>query len=170
MARTTGIAVALGLLILVSTTCVSSSVKQGDEQAAATEGRHWVQDWRLRAIMADLDREISTSWPQEIEEEYAATHSAKAARAMEEACWLSEGLVKAATRIPDAVAEVEMPEEESRAFLAKAETLRRQAQDLQATACAADVEKMRRVLTSIRTTCHSCHDRFREVAGPIRTR
>jgi hypothetical protein len=167
MAKTTLVSVALGLLILATATCVSSSVRQGDEQAAATEGRHWVQDARLRAIMADLDREMSTSWPQEIEEEYSAAQSAKAARAMEEACWLAEGLVKASARIPEAVAHIKMPKEQRRAFLEKSDTLRKQAQDLQTTACTADVKKMRRVLTSIRRTCHSCHDRFREVAGPL---
>ena len=168
MPKTTAITAILGLLVLFSTTCVRSSVKQSDDPALAVEGRHWVQDERLRSIMADLEREISTSWPQEIEEEYTTAQSAKAAKAMEEACWLAEGLVKASSRIPDALAHVAMPEAERALFLEKADTLGRQAVELQATACAADVERMRRVLTSIRTTCHSCHDRFREVAGSIR--
>ena len=153
-----------GLTAFLGGSCVSSSRMDEDRQAPVSPVTPWVKDAQVRAIMIDLAREITTCWPQE--DEYAAAGPAKAARKLEDACWLAEGLARAAGRIPGAVAGLEMTEPDRRVFLAKAEALQRQAVELQEEACAADIDRMGRVLTTVMRTCCSCHERFRDPCGP----
>ena len=164
MGRLTRVMVIGGLTALFAGSCVSSSKMNQDRQAAVSQGTPWVRDAQVRAVMLDLAREITTCWPQE--DEYAAAGPAKAARKLEDACWLAEGLARAAERIPEAVAGLEMTEPDRRVFLAKAEVLQRQATELQDEACAGDIDRMGRVLTTVMRTCCSCHERFRDPCGP----
>ena len=166
MLRAVSRTILAGSLGVALVSCVPSSAKRSEEQTVVTEAKPGIQDARLRGVMADLNREVCTCWPQDIEDDYAAANSARAGRALEDACWLAEGLANAASRIPDAIKHVELAEVDRQSFLAQAESLRRQALDLQDKACAGDIDRMRRILTSIRRTCRSCHDRFRSIPGP----
>lgn len=158
----------LCVMLYVVTAC-QPSLKRDQDAAPPNEARgHWVQGPQLRAIMHDLERQVQTSWPQEIEDEYhAGLRSRNAAKALEEACWLADGLAEAAEQIPHAVADTKMAEVDRRGFLAQVETLRDQARELELVAGNADVDGMRRVLESIDATCNSCHVRFRDFAGPL---
>jgi len=162
--------IGLGALACVVAACQPSQKRDQDGPASSfAPTEHWVQSQRLRAIMVDLERQVRTTWPQEIEDEYrAGAGSRSAAKALEEACWLADGLAGAAQRIPDAVAHIDMAEVDRRSFMAQVETLRDQAQQLELVAGNADVEGMRRVLDTIDQTCNSCHERFRDFSGPIR--
>ena len=152
--------------------CRRNAVRQ--EQAGPevrTTAVHWVHDAKLREIMARLDREMAASWPQEIEAEYTTPlASRRAARALEEACWLAEELVRAADAIPEAIRTVKLAEDERQLFVSQARTLREQAEHLQVVAGRADVTRMHATLTDINETCQACHERFREVSGPLRSR
>ncbi len=154
----------LGVVGLAVTSCVSSRARTCERHEMARHGEKWIDNARLRKIMRELDHEVSTYWPQGIEDKYSSACAAKTGRCLEEACWLAEGLVKAADKIPAAVAGIELCEMDERTLLAQTEVLRAQASELEAVACASNLDRMRRVLISIRTTCTSCHDRFRDPA------
>lgn len=78
---------------------------------------------------------------------------------------LGEG--PAGGRISDGAARINIAEVDRRSFLAQAETLHDQALRLGVVAGTADVNGLRDVLASIRTTCNSCHERFRDFSGSI---
>lgn len=158
----------LGLLLGLHACATGGTKKTTVDDTEPGPPEHWIQDARLRAIMRDLERETIVSWPQEIQDRYPpATKSQQAVKALEEACWLADGLAKAAGRIPAAVAHIDMSEADRRGFLAQVETLRDQAQKLEEVAGQADLDGMRQVLSHIRQTCNACHERFRDFAGPM---
>lgn len=160
---------ATSLFLLVVGACAVRQASQPElSPSLNAEGeRHWVHDERLRTIMADLEKQRRTSWPQEIQDEYAALSVKERTQALDQACVLAERLAESAGRIPATVANIKMPEVDRRSFLAQAETLHDQAKRLGDASAAGDVDRMRDVLASINETCQSCHQRFRDISGPI---
>jgi len=156
-------------IVLVFFSCAQPGAKQERQRAYSEEAetRHWVQSERLRVVMDVLERDTLSTWPQEVENEYAEIEAEKAGRALAEAGKLAEALVSSASRIPEAVMKVRMSEADRRAFVAQADTLRDQAQLLYDAAAAQDLQRMRTQLDSITATCRSCHDRFRDFSGPM---
>ncbi len=138
-----------------------------DGRNVANGAIHWVHDARLREIMDELDRGLFKSWPQEVENEYAEVDLRKHKASLAEAHELAEALADAAGRIPQAVAHVKMAEVDRRSFVAQVETLRDQAGRLSEAASSRDPDAMRSVLGAISATCNSCHQRFRDIAGPM---
>ncbi|NOT00345.1 MAG: cytochrome c [Phycisphaerales bacterium] len=152
------------LVVTVASGCVRPPMMGHDASPAE---RHWVHDARIRRIMADLERQRSTSWPQEIQPEQAEIGK-DVDPALDDVVGAADELTAAAAQIPEAVARVEMNEADRRAFQAQVETLADQAKRLRTAAANRDVAAIRSTLTNIETTCVSCHERFRDVSGPIR--
>jgi len=131
---------------------------------------HAVQSEELRQIMNRLDELQLTVWPQELQAEYASAEEYAAAKALWEARQLADALAVAAETIPISVEHMPMSEADRRSFTSQVETLREQAVRLEQAAALGDRERMRRVLASIDETCLSCHERFRDISGPLSPR
>lgn len=117
--------------------------------------------------MNRLDALQLTSWPQELQAEYASKEEYIAAKAFWEARQLADGLAAAAGSIPQVIHMLPLPEADRRSFLVQVDTLREQAIRLERAAALGDRENMRRVLDAIDETCLSCHERFRDISGPL---
>ena len=167
--------------VLMTTACLTACILASCLAPATTqdpgtcgpgpdEQGRWAHDERLHTIMLEMERQVLNYWPQEIENEFGlpTTRSRREACAMEDACWLADGLSNAAARIPEAIENLDMPEADRASFISRARKLQDQACAL-ATACGnADPEGMRRWLRSIKNTCRSCHQDFRTLSGPAR--
>jgi len=152
--------------LLTTQACVVGP-RRGGGNAVPSEPRHWVQDDRLREIMVELESLDVKSWPQEIEAEYSQAQQYQLAQVLWEARQLADGLAWAASKIPDAVAHIDMTEVDARSFQAQVDTLGEQAARLRDAAALGDQMAMRRVLDAIEHTCTSCHERFRDFSGPL---
>lgn len=169
MAIKVSIALLLACVVAGFISCVSATKTHvgTDDRSVANGAIHWVHDARLREIMEELDREMLRSWPQEVENEYAKVDLRKHEESLAEARELADALASAANRIPSAVSIAKMAEVDRRSFLAQVETLRDQAGRLSSAAGSRDPDAMRYALDTISATCHSCHQRFRDFAGPM---
>jgi|GEM_PF-1346764 len=167
MSKQTSTRIAAVILVTAPFSCTSPPDRRAMRGADIETGGHWVQDARLREVMADLDRQVAVSWPQETQEEYMSTTSVSAARQLEEACWLADALAAGADKIRSTLEGSDLNDADRKEFLTHVDELRFRAERLQKSAEQADVVAMRRVLDSIDHTCNSCHNRFRAVAGPL---
>lgn len=143
---------------------------QGTCEPKPGERGRWAHDEQLHGIMVEMEREVLNYWPQEIEDEFGlpTTRSRRAACALEESCWLADGLSAAVAKIPEAVRRLDMPEDDRGTFLAQAQRLQDHTDALVSACENADPEEMHRVLRSIKNTCRSCHQTFRTLSGPVR--
>jgi len=170
MLKSWPIRAAFSIVLVFAVSCLPSSVDQDRQTGAATgmEEKHWVQGAQLREIMTALERDVRITWPQEMEKvDCPVGTSVRAAKMLEKACWLADGLAKTADRIPKAMSGVKMTEDNRRVFLTLADTLRMQAERLGKMAGTCNVDGMRNTLVAIDVTCSSCHERFRDIAGPL---
>jgi cytochrome c556 len=133
-------------------------------------GEHWVQNERLRAVMAQISRQAGR-WPAGVPSGPEAARptpaQAEADEAFGEAAGLADGLAEAAGRIPRSVADHPMSAEDRRGFAAEAERLRGQALTLRRAARARRVALMQRAFGQIGATCASCHGQYKEFAGEM---
>lgn len=129
----------------------------------ARVGKHAIHTEQLQTIMAGLGREVTKTWPQEME----PPPSSGNARRYEEARHVAAALVDAAQRLPNALEGVSLTDEERKAFMAGVRSLSDYARRLESAAGRRREREMRTALRSIESTCNSCHERFREIAGPI---
>ena len=165
-------AVALGMA-LASASCRHSRDETADEGggvSAGTPGQHWVQDERLRAVMAELSRQTA-HWPAGVPDdpESAAT-DAQTESAFRDATALADGLARAAGDIPRSVADREMAPDVRRGFNAEARRLREQAVQLKQAARGRKVERMQKLLDGISSSCIYCHTQYRDFTGELGTR
>ena len=161
----------LALLMSLSS-CTSKKEIQSDSPPAENKqapgvkrtNDHWVQGEQLRAMMATISsqaQKLPRGLPEDVE-------SAPATRQVfSQAIATADVLASAAQRIPLAVAGVDMSEADRNAFNATAQTLATQAATFKKWAEARDVEQMQRSLTSIKSTCTSCHVRYRDFSGQL---
>ncbi len=161
-----------GALILMTTSCARPTALPERQRTGIGEfeTRHWVHSKRLGAVMAVLERDTLSTWPQEVEDEYADTDAEKADQAFDEARTLAGRLASSTPSITAAVKAIRMSEGDRRAFVAQVDTLRDQAQRLNDAAEAGNIDRMRLDLKSIMATCRSCHERFREFTKPLEPR
>ena len=151
--------------------CITSPAKVtglGDREPPPFAA-HWVHDAALREIMAEMDRDRAALWPQEIEERYKDDAERRARRHLDDVERIARKLAETAKLIPGAVADVSIAEADRRSFFVQAQTLHEQALRLAASAAANDENGARTVLVEIEQSCNSCHRRFRDFAGPLRT-
>jgi hypothetical protein len=131
--------------------------------------KHWVQDERLRGVMAEISRQAG-HWPAGVPDDPESPGGADAARAFADAATLADGLARAARDIPRSVADREMTPETRRGFTAEARHLRDQAVQLKDAARGRQVERMQRLLDGISSSCISCHSQYRDFTGELGTR
>ena len=125
---------------------------------------HWVQGEQLRAMMATISSQAE-KLPRGLPEDVESAPTTQ--QVFSQAIATADVLASAAERIPLAVAGVEMSEADRNAFNATAQTLSTQAAAFKKWAQARDVEQMQRSLTSIKSTCTSCHMRYRDFSGQL---
>jgi hypothetical protein len=130
---------------------------------------HWVQDERLRGVMAEISRQAQ-HWPAGVPDDVESPATAESKRAFADAVALADGLARAARDIPRAVADREMTSETRRGFNAEARHLRDQAVQLKDAARSRSVERMQRLLDGISSSCISCHSQYRDFTGELGTR
>jgi hypothetical protein len=162
-------AVAL-VLALASASCRQSRDEIADEGASPdTMGKHWVQDERLRGVMAELSRQAA-HWPAGVPDDPESPASdPETETTFRDAAQLADGLARAARDIPRAVADREMTPDDRRGFNAEARRLREQAVQLGQAARGRKVERMQRLLDGISSSCISCHSQYRDFAGELNT-
>jgi len=156
----------LGMLLAIGA-CHRARHGSGPSPDQGDDVSHAVHSVELRQTMNRLDEMQLKTWPQELQAEYASKDEYAAAKAFWEARRLAEGLAGATVTIRRAVDNTSISEVDRRSFLAQVETLREQAVRLERAAALGDRENMRRVLVSIDATCLSCHERFRDISGPL---
>jgi len=166
----------LSLILLASLIGLSScmSKKEIHTESPQAQGQppkglkhtndHWVQGEQLRAMMATISSQaekLPHGLPGDVEQTPATKES------LAQAVATADILSSAALRIPLAVAGVDMSEADRNAFNATAQTLGAQAATFKKWAQAGDVEEMQRALTTIKSTCTSCHVRYRDFSGQL---
>lgn len=132
----------------------------------ASPSKHWVQDERLRQIMAVLNKR-NPDWPRDIPQEPEGTQSPGAGQQFDEVAALAGSLAVASEHIPDLAATLKMEEADRRGFIAEAKTLHDQAEQLRAAAGQRRIESMQRLMNGINFTCLSCHSRYRDFSGQL---
>jgi soluble cytochrome b562 len=142
----------------------SSRAETKPAQGVKRTNDHWVQGEQLRAMMATISSQAE-KLPRGLPEDVESAPATKETFA--QAIATADTLASAAQRIPLAVAGVEMSEADRNAFNATAQTLGTQAATFKKWAQAGDVEEMQRSLASIKTTCTSCHVRYRDFSGQL---
>jgi len=160
---------------LAATTSLVSCGPARDNDAAQSPGsgsgatgKHWVQDERLRGVMAELSRQ-SAYWPAGLPDDPEVRPPEGADQAFRDAARLADGLARGARDIPRAVADREMSPETRRGFNAEAGRLRDQALQLKDAARGRKVERMQRLLDGISSSCISCHSQYRDFTGELGT-
>lgn len=160
------------LVALLTVSCATSgardsSAKGGGVGPVPDEARHAVHTAQLRRIMKDLGRRRRVSWPQEVEAEYAADERERRAETLERSKRAASSLAMAARLIPSAITDAKMSEADRAGFTEEVDRLYKDAAELRRLAALGDVRGMKRKLAEIDTTCRACHDRYRDVAGPL---
>jgi hypothetical protein len=138
----------------------------GPDAGSGMTGTHWVQDERLRGVMAELSRQTS-HWPAGVPDDPEAPLAADVADSFRQAARLADGLAAAAQNIPRAVADREMSAETRRGFNAEARRLHKQSLELKEAARGRKVERMQRLLDGISSSCISCHSQYRDFTGEL---
>jgi len=161
-------------LALVAWSCGSDDAGQAagkrEERMPSTQpmGKHWVQDERLRAVMADVSQHMRDNYPRGLPEDPEHPTPPDLSRAFADAAKLADGLAKGAERIPLAIEGNEKISAEDRAgFLEEARTLRAHALQLRAAADERRLEGMQRSLLGINATCIGCHSKYKDISGEI---
>lgn len=145
----------------------ASGATPAGAESVPLPARHAMHSERLLEIMRKLDRRRRVSWPQEVEDEYRRADKASQAREFERSKALAGALASAAEAIPDAIRDIEMSDEDRLGFHAQVDRLHKGAIELQETADRGDAAAMRNVMARIDATCNECHQKYRDVAGPL---
>jgi cytochrome c556 len=132
-------------------------------------GQHWVQNQQLRALMKAMNSKTQADWPRDIPQDPEDPHSDNLDQMMASAATLSDDLANAALLIPVSAGNSKMTEADSAGFQAEASTLHRQALRLGVAAKAKNIEQMQSSLDALGDTCISCHSRYRDFSGELRS-
>jgi len=172
--------VALAIALLVSMAVVSCKSPEtirespaASSRRAATSpasqpssGSHWIQDQRLRLLMAELSKQ-NPSWragrPQEPENPAAATQPYQ----FDEIAVFANALAEAADHLPSVTGHIPLSPTDRAGFLAEARTLHEQAVQLQSAANHRNIEQMQLQMDRINSSCISCHSHYRDFAGQL---
>jgi hypothetical protein len=131
-------------------------------------GEHWIQDERLRDVMADVSRRMRENYPSGLPDDPEQSAPPEIGRALVDAAKLADGLVKASERMPLAIkGNVAISDEDRAGFLREARTLRKHALQLSEAAGEWQIEGMQRSLQGINATCIACHSRYKDISGEL---
>lgn len=157
------------VLVAISLGGLTTCTQEKRETAANVSpvAPHAVRSAELKHLMTEIDQRRWQSWPQEVEADYASARRARSERAFARAEELTTALMRAVDQIAQAADHAAMSKSDRRAFLAEVGVFREQLGRLEKVVVAHDADGMRRTLSEIDTTCNSCHERFRDVSGPL---
>jgi hypothetical protein len=165
------------LLIGLALTACSCRADDSGERAGARKdnahttqptAKHWIQDERLRAVMADVSQRMRDNYPSGLPDDPERPTPPDLSRAFADAAKLADGLAKGAERIPMAIEGNQTISAEDRAgFLDEARTLREHALQLRAAADERRLEGMQRSLLGVNATCIGCHSKYKDISGEI---
>jgi hypothetical protein len=163
----------MGLVVVVAS-CQSNDASERPEtpkpQKSPPEqlGKHWIQDERLRAVMADVAQRMRDHYPSGLPSDPEQPTPPAISRAFADASMLADALAKGAERIPHAIEGNNRISPEDRAgFLQEASTLREHALQLKTAADERRLEGMQRSLLGINATCIGCHSKYKDISGEI---
>jgi hypothetical protein len=163
----------LTFVALIGSSCHSDGdnhVTKPAPRQPATEpmGKHWIQDQRLRAVMADVTRRMRDDYPKQMPDDPEKPTPPELSRSFADAAKLADGLAVAAERIPLAIeGNTRISAEDRAGFLEEARTLRTHALQLRTAADDRRLEGMQRSLVGINATCIGCHSKYKDVSGEI---
>ena len=132
-------------------------------------GKHWVQNDQLRSLMKSLSGRTQRDWPRGVPQDPEDEQNGDLTKTMDSAAVLADHLADTAIQIPASVIDSKMSEADLAGFQAEANTLHRQAVRLGESARARKVEPMQKSLDAIGDTCISCHTRYRDFSGQLRS-
>ena len=166
-------------MLLIGVVFIGTSCRSRDAGEATTDpgarrsttepiGLHWIQDKRLRAVMADLSRRMQENYPGGLPEDPEQTAPREIGRALADASKLASELAKGSERLPFAIeGNAKISAEDRAGFLNEARTLRKHALELGEAAGEWRIEGMQRSLLGINATCIACHSKYRDISGEI---
>jgi hypothetical protein len=172
--RTWVLATACCLFVIAMFASCKSSEKNGTASQSGTADAktttgtitsHWVQDKRLREVMAELSKK-NPNWPAGIPQEPESQQLPKN-EDFDEVAQLANSLMLSAERIPDVASKIKMNEADREGFLAQARVLREQAKRLRDSARHHKIEQMQENMAWLNSTCLSCHSRYRDFSGQL---
>jgi cytochrome c556 len=132
-------------------------------------GRHWVQNQQLRNLMKAMNTKTQANWPRNVPQDPEDPRSDNLDQMMANAAALSDSLANTALLIPVSAKDSKMSEADSAGFQAEATTLHRQALRLGVAAKEKNIERMQISLDALGDTCISCHSRYRDFSGELRS-
>ena len=164
MSRFTIIAAAAAGVLLLAAGCTKP---HSPALAAPSTAPHWLYSSRLQELMMDLQVTTEKNWPPSLDETEASLSDETRQAALDEACALAAALESAAQRMPGAARRAAMSENDLHSFIVQAERLEDQARQLEQAGQDRDVAQMHDILEHVNVTCNSCHQQFRDLAGPL---
>lgn len=160
----------LAIALLMSCKSSNQTAAAGSERAKAEPTTqpitaHWVQDQRLREVMAELSKK-NPNWPAGIPQDPESQQLPKD-ESFDEVAQLANSLMLSAERIPEVASKIKMNEADREGFLAQARVLRDQAKRLRESARHHKIEQMQQDMAWLNSTCLSCHSRYRDFSGQL---
>ena len=149
-----------------ATSAPAKSAPAASAPASQPIGGHWIQDQRLRLLMAELSKQNPT-WPAGLPQEPEGPAATTRPYQFDEIAVLANALGEAADRLPNVTGRIPKSQTDRAGFLAQARTLHEQAAQLQAAANRRSIEQMQRQMDGINASCISCHSRYRDFSGPL---
>jgi hypothetical protein len=128
-------------------------------------GAHWIHNQALKQVMAQLITQ-NPSWPSRMPQE-PESNKVATDEDYEKVESLSNALMLSADQLPSVAEKITMNEADRGGFLAEAKVLHDQAQRLAVAARLHRIEQMQLHMTSINSTCISCHSRYRDFSGQL---
>jgi cytochrome c556 len=119
--------------------------------------------------MKSLSSRSQRDWPRGVPQDPEDEQNGDLAKMMDSAAILADHLADTSVQIPASVIDSKMSEADLAGFQAEANTLHRQAVRLGESARARKVEPMQKSLDAIGDTCISCHTRYRDFSGQLRS-
>lgn len=153
-------------------TTTQIDARNGDAQSppvvAGSPAHHWIQNDELYNVMKQLGVTTSANWPTDLPDDpEVPTTPEMRAQAFRDGIRLADALAQSAREIPRTVAGVRMSEADRMSFTSNAHVLSDQARLLGQAARKHNVEGMQRQLEAVRSSCISCHTRFKDISGEL---
>jgi len=128
---------------------------------------HWVQDWRIRALMQQIAIDRNPNWPKHLPQDPESPATQPIDKSFKDASTLADSLAAAASELPKFVVSRRMTDQDKMGFIKLAGNLRTDALQLKDQAEGRKLEQMQRTLDRINWTCFDCHSRYRDLTGVL---
>lgn len=158
------ISLSTGTLLLLA---CDPDVSRTQKQEAPAGSRHAIHSEQLRSIMAGMDEQARETWPQEIAGLKRQQDAQDSPERFERIASTAGRLAGTAHTIPQAVPESVLAGAQRQEFMKLVAQLESQARGVEKQAQTRNRSATDSALKQMRETCTACHQRFREVTGPL---